>query len=373
MDCEFDVVVIGAGVVGLACAERLSRQGRAVLLVERHPSFGRETSSRNSEVVHAGMYYPPGSWKARLCVPGNRSLYAWCERHRVSFARLGKHIVATSPDEEAELAEIHARGLSNGVEGLEWVGRRALQAREPEVLATAALWSPWTGIVDSHAFMASLLSAARDRNCEVAWKHTVIGAEPVSGRYRLTIVDPSGERVAIATRSVVNAAGLASDEIAALMGIDVDAAGYRLTYVKGRYFRLRGRRKVSTLIYPVPPPNLIGLGIHLTLELDGGMRLGPDAELLPDRRLDYDVPEAAGDLFYEAARRYLRGIARSDVSPDHAGIRPKLVPKGGGVSDFVIAEESARGLPGWVNLIGIESPGLTCALEIAAQVAMLVP
>jgi L-2-hydroxyglutarate oxidase LhgO len=371
---DYAAVVIGAGVVGLACAERLSRDGRPVLIVDRRESFGRETSSRNSEVVHAGMYYPTGSLKARLCVPGARSLYAWCERHGVAFARIGKHIVATSRDEEPKLEEIRARGDANGVEGLQMLSARALAAREPHVNATAALWSPHTGIVDSHGLMASLLAEARAHGADVAWKHEFTEVEPIGGGgYRLVFADPSGGRAAITTRVVVNAAGLFCDEVAARAGIDVDAAGYRLTWVKGRYFRLRGRGRVSTLIYPVPPPDLVGLGIHVTLGLDGSARLGPDTQILAERRLDYDVPESAGDIFFRAASRYLRGLGREDLSPDHAGIRPKLVPKEGGVPDFVIAEESARGLPGWVNLIGIESPGLTCALEIGALVASLVP
>lgn len=365
-----DVVIIGAGVVGLACAERLSRDGREVLVLERHPAFGRETSSRNSGVIHAGMYYPTGSLKARLCVPGNRSLYAWCEERRVPFARTGKYIVATSAEDEAILAGILARGRANGVAGLEPVTGAAIAEAEPNVIATAGLWSPDTGIVDVHALMASLFEAARARGAVFAWRHAVTGIEPGGGGYRMRVVGPGGEPLAVNARAVVNAAGLACDELAAMTGIDVDAVGYRLTYVRGLYFRIGRRGLVRRLIYPVPPADLRGLGVHVTLDLDGGLRLGPNAEVLRDRSLDYGVPESAAPAFFEAASRYLRGLRPEDLTPDQAGIRPKLLA-GSGPSDFVIAEEAARGLPGWVNLVGIESPGLTCCIEIGARVAEL--
>jgi L-2-hydroxyglutarate oxidase LhgO len=352
---DYDALVIGAGVVGLACAERLSRDGRSVLVVERHASFGRETSSRNSQVVHAGLYYAPGSLKARLCVAGNRSLYAWCEEHGVAFARTGKHVVATSAEEEPALEALLARGEANGV-ALRRVSAAELAVSEPAVIARAALCSPSSGIVDSHGLMSSLLAAAR---CDVAWQHEIVRAERDTGGYALTARDASGAETSVRARTVVNAAGLWSDELSTAIGIDVDAAGYRQRWVKGSYFRLRGARRVRSLVYPIPPPGLAGLGIHLTLELDGTMRLGPD------------VDERACDRFFAAASRYLRDITPSDLTPDQAGIRPKLTSHDGAPRDFVITEESARGLPGWITLAGIESPGLTCALEIADLVATL--
>lgn len=361
--------MIGAGVVGLACAERLSRDGRAVLVVERHASFGRETSSRSSQVIHAGLYHAPGSLKARLCVAGNRSLYAWCERRGVATARTGKHIVATSEDDEAALEAILARAAANGV-GLQRVSAAELAEREPSVIARAALFSPTSGIVDSHALMSSLLAAAR---CDVAWRHALVRADRVAGGYALAARDASGAETTVRARAVVNAAGLASDDVAAAIGIDVDAVGYRQQWVKGSYWRLRGAGKVRSLVYPVPPSDLAGLGIHLTLELDGTLRLGPDVEPLTERRADHVVSERSRDRFFESAARYLRGIVPSDLSPDQAGIRPKLVSPDGTPRDFVIAEESARGLPGWVNLLGIESPGLTAALEIAELVVAMTP
>jgi L-2-hydroxyglutarate oxidase LhgO len=367
----YDVAIVGAGVVGLACAERLTRAGRSVLVIERHPSFGQETSSRNSEVIHAGMYYPTGSLKARLCVAGNPALYDWCARHGVRHARLGKYIIATSAEEEAQLHAILERARANRVQQLTLVPGRTVQRDEPRVMAVAGLWSPHTGIIDSHGYMASLLHAARANGCDFAWNHALTGVTASTGSYQLSLATPAGDETQLSVRQVVNAAGLASDTIAALAGIDVDAAGYRLTYVKGHYFRLRQRERIRHLIYPVPPPALTGLGIHVTLDLEGGTRLGPDTEVLAGREQRYDVPETLGAKFFAAASRYLKDVAPEDLTPDQAGIRPKLTARDGGVADFVVQEESARGLPGWVNLVGIESPGLTCSLPLAELVAEL--
>lgn len=368
---DVDVVVIGAGVVGLACAARLARDGRSVLVVERHEGFGRETSSRSSEVVHAGMYYPPGSRKARLCVRGNEALPAWCQARNVAHARVGKLIVATSTDEEAALEGILARGRENGSRGLAIVGRDVVERLEPNVIAIAALWSPFTGIVDSHGFMASLVADARAHGADFVWRHEVIGLEP-GAAWTVRVRDASGDESAITATRIVNAAGLFADRVAALAGVDVDAAGYRITFFKGSYFRVHRRGLVSRLIYPVPPPSLPGLGIHLTVELDGGIRLGPDVEPRADRTLDYAVDEGRRERFFRAASRYVRGLSLDALAPDQSGMRPKLTVPDGAVPDFVIAEESARGLPGLVNLIGIESPGLTSALPIADEVAALV-
>jgi L-2-hydroxyglutarate oxidase LhgO len=370
MNPDFDVVVIGAGVIGLACAARLATKGMSVLVVEANGRFGEETSSRNSEVIHAGMYYPPGSLRARLCARGNRSLRAWCDAHRVTHSMVGKLIVATSRDEEGELDAIAVRAEKNGVEGLERVTGAYVTEREPNVIATAALWSPNTGVVDSHGFMASLLGEARAHGAMLALRHRVTAATGEEGGSSLQVEQADGETSTVSATRAINAAGLRSDDVAALPGLDVDALGYRLIYVKGRYFRLRGRR-VSRLIYPVPAPKLLGLGVHVTIDLGGGERLGPDTEVLAGRALDYDVGDERREAFFRAASRYLRGLSLDDLSPDYAGIRPRLSRAGSGASDFVIAEEGAHGLPGWVNLVGIESPGLTCALEIADEVVAL--
>jgi L-2-hydroxyglutarate oxidase LhgO len=365
---DTDVVVIGAGVVGLACARELASRGREVLLIERHERFGVETSSRNSEVIHAGIYYAPGSLKARLCARGNRSLYAWCASHGVPHARLGKLIVATTADEEPKLEQILRQALANDVTSLRPLTAAEVRAMEPHVRATRGLWSPDTGIVDSHQLMATLLADAEAHGATVVLRHEVVGAEPMPDGYRLR-ARGDAEATTLEARSVVNAAGLEADRVAALPGLDVEACGYRQHYARGHYFRVHPRRQTlaSHLVYPAP--STTHLGIHVTLDLAGGIRLGPDLEYLQGRAQDYDVPERLRAVFLAAASRYLEGLELEDLAPDLAGIRPKLQAPGEPPRDFVIREESARGLRGWVNLVGIESPGLTCCLEIGAMVA----
>ena len=369
-------MVVGGGVVGLAVAMRLTRGGRAVVLLERHPSFGREASSRNSEVVHAGMYYPTGSLKARLCVAGNRSLYAWCDARGVEIRRIGKFIVATTDGEIQALERIHGRAQANGVTALRWAEPGELARAEPHVRAVAALFSPDTGIVDSHGLMQSLADAAASADAVLAWGHEFAGAEPTGRGYRVSFRDPSGDSGSVDAAVVVNAAGLEADLLAAAMGLDIDALQYRVRYVKGSYFRLSEgwRGRLRHLVYPVPHPGLAGLGSHVTLDLAGGIRLGPDAEFLPRRSADYSVDPARAADFADAVRGYLPEVSAEALRPDLAGIRARRVLADETVSpDFVIAEESGRGLPGWVNLIGIESPGLTSCLEIADRVAELLP
>ena len=368
---DADAVVVGAGVVGLACARELAARGRDVVLIERHERFGVETSSRNSEVVHAGIYYPPGSLKARLCAAGSRRLYAWCAERGVPHERIGKLIVATASDEEPRLDEILRQAEANGVTSLVPLTAAEVRAREPHVRATRGLWSPDTGIVDSHRLMASLLADAESHGCAAAWRHEVTGAEPLPGGGFRVAARSGGEPTSIEARTVVNAAGLDADRVAALPGLDAGAAGYRLHFARGHYFRVHPRKAhlARHLVYPTP--RLSHLGIHVTRDLAGGVRLGPDAEYLAERVQDYAVAPGLRDKFYDAASRYLEGLEPEDLAPDLAGIRPKLQGPGEPVRDFVIAEESARGLAGWINLVGIESPGLTCCLAIATTVADL--
>jgi L-2-hydroxyglutarate oxidase LhgO len=365
---DTDAVVIGAGAVGLACARALAVKGRNVIVLERHDRFGVETSSRNSEVVHAGIYYAPGSLKARLCARGNRSLVAYCEARGVPHRRIGKLIVATAPDEEPKLEDILKRAADNGVTSLRALSPAEARRLEPNVRCTAALFSPDTGIVDSHEFMKSLLADTEAGGGSVAWRHTLHAVEKIPGGYRLCARSDAGEESSITARSVVNSAGLDADGAAALAGLDPAACGYAQHFARGHYFRVHAKKAhlASHLIYPTPIPG--GLGIHVTFDLAGGMRLGPDVQYLDGREQNYDVPESLRAPFHAAVSRYLSGIEPGDLAPDLAGIRPKLSRAGELPRDFVIAEESARGLAGWVNLVGIESPGLTCALEIAAMV-----
>jgi len=365
-----DVVVIGAGVVGLACAAALARAGRTVVVIERHDGIARETTSRNSQVIHAGLYYPAGSWKARLCVAGREQLYARCERHGIPHRRLGKLVVATEPGEIATLERIRALGTENGAPGLEIIDGAEVARREPHVRAIAALVSPATGIVDAHAYALSFAAEAESHGAVLALAREVIAIERSADGYRVVATSDRGELEAIACDAVVNAAGLASDRVAALAGLDVAARGLALHWCKGDYFALAPSAplRFERLVYPVPVH--AGLGVHVTLDLGGRVRFGPDTTYVD--RLDYAVDPAKATQFADAARRYLPDLRAEWLTPDQAGIRPKLQGPGDAFRDFVIEEESAAGLPGFVNLIGIESPGLTAAEAIADRVVTLV-
>lgn len=370
---EITTTIIGAGVVGLAIAAELSRTRKGVLIVERNPSFGQETSSRNSEVIHAGIYYAKDSMKARLCVEGNRLLYRLCEQRRIPHRRCGKLIVATDNEEEAILATIQDRAIENGAEPLEMLSARQIKALEPNVNARAGLFSPATGIIDSHRLMRHFAARAKKNGAQLVPQTTVSRVEgPDNGRYRVHVLYPDGQTDTFTSHWIVNCAGLDSDRIAHSLGIDIDRCGYRLHYWKGEYFSLDVPRGfIRRLVYPVPQPNHVGLGIHATIDLGDRVKLGPNATYLPDRELEYSVNPAGRQSFFEAASRYLPGITLDQLQPEMTGIRPKLQKPGDPARDFIIAEESSKGLPGVINLIGIESPGLTASPAIARRVAAL--
>lgn len=370
---EITATIIGAGVVGLAVAAELSETHKGLLILERNPSFGQETSSRNSEVIHAGIYYAKGSLKARLCVEGNRQMYRLCEQSRIPHRRCGKLIVAADRDEEAILATIQQQAHENGVEALDLLNARQIKTLEPNVKACAGLFSPSTGIVDSHRLMRRFAVQARKNGAQLVSHTTVSRVEKRDdGRYRIHVAYPDGRTESFSSRWVINAAGLESDRIAQSMGIDVDACGYRLHYWKGEYFSLDvPSGYIRRLVYPVPQANHVGLGVHATIDLSDRVKLGPNAVYLPGRRLDYSVNPEARDAFYEAALRYLPAIERHQLNPEMTGIRPKLQKPGDPARDFIIAEESSKGLARVINLIGIESPGLTASPAIARHVAAL--
>lgn len=377
-DASTGVVVIGAGVVGLAVAAQLSAEGRGVLVLERHSGFGRETSSRNSEVIHAGLQYPVGSLKARLCVLGNRLLYELCEKASIPHKRLGKLVIAIEDLEEAGLDELRTNAERNGAQGLRICGRAELERMEPHLNAPAALYVPSTGIIDAHRLMAYFAQSATGRGADIVYRAEVRGIERLSGGYLVDGVDAAGERFVVRAEAVVNAAGLWADHIASLVGIDIDAAAYREHFCKGEYFGVAPRRTglISRLIYPLAATGTerVGTRIHLTLDLQGRMRLGPDAEWLPDSWRDdpqYRVDDSKRDLFWQSARRYLPWLEPSDVTPEGAGVRPRVFGPGEPQRDFIIEHETARGLPGFINLIGIESPGLTSSPAIARYVSEL--
>jgi L-2-hydroxyglutarate oxidase LhgO len=366
---DVGVTVVGAGVVGLAVAARLARDIPDVVLLERHERHGLETSSRNSEVIHAGMYYPTDSLKARLCVEGNRLLYQACEAHGISHRRIGKLIVAASPAEVPALEALLAQGRRNGVELGMLTGSESA-ALEPHVPAVAALHSPNTGIVSAHALMDHLAREGLAAGGVIQYRAELLGVEPMPGGFRLTLRTPDGDET-FTTERLVNAAGQDSDTVAALAGIDVDAAGYRLRWCKGSYFSVVPGKVglVSRLVYPVP--GHVSLGVHAVLGLEGRLRFGPDVEYLAERTPRYGVDAGRRAAFGEAVRRLVPAIRDEDLEPDMSGIRAKLQGPGEPFRDFVIREESDRGLPGLVSLVGIDSPGLTAALAIADHVAGL--
>lgn len=367
-----DATVVGAGVIGLACACALVRPGRHVVVLEKEAGPGRHTSSRNSEVVHAGLYYPKDSLKARLCVRGARLLFEFCARHGIAHTRIGKVVVASTHNEEASVEALRRQGEENGAEGLVMLSSSELARREPFVRGTCALFSPGTGIVDSHALIRTLESTALDRGCVILYRTRLTGVDPNPSGYTLSVEGADGRIYTFTSSVVVNAAGLHADEVASMAGIDIDSARYKIHRVKGQYFRVRRSKEhlVRGLVYPAPEAHLIGLGIHATKDLAGSLRLGPDARYTLD--LDYDVDQAASAVFLESARRLLPFLADGDIHPDMAGIRPKLQAPGEPFRDFVIRHEADRGLPGLVSLVGIESPGLTSCLAVAELVERLV-
>jgi L-2-hydroxyglutarate oxidase LhgO len=363
---DIEVAVVGAGAVGLACAARLARDGRSVIVIERHSREGEETTSRNSGVIHAGLYYPQGSLKAMTCVEGRALLYARCERENLPHRRCGKLLVASDESERDTLEGILARGLANGAGALRMIEATELHELEPRVRAVCGLWSPETGIVDAHALCASYKREAVAHGAVMAFGTQVEAIEPAPGGLRVRARTARGEVSEVVAERVINAAGLESDRIAELAGLDVDALGLRLHLCKGDYFALRSglRGLVRHLVYPVPAQ--AGLGVHLTLDLSGGLRAGPDTEYVPAVRYDVDPSKAA--RFGAALRRYVPEVRDEDLSPDYAGMRPKLQGPGQAVRDFVIEDAARHGVPGLVNLIGIESPGLTASEAIAERV-----
>jgi len=371
MSHDFEVAVIGAGVVGLAVAAELAGSGRDVCVIERHAAIGQETSSRNSEVIHSGIYYPPGSLKARLCVEGKRLLYDFCAVRVLPHRRTGKLVVAAEEREVRDLEALAANGRRNEVDDLAILTQAELAVMEPRVRGVAALWSPSTGIISAHDLMRDLAGRAREKDAAFLFNAEVVGLEPAAGGWRVAVRE-GGALQNMRARHVVNSAGLRSDAVAGLAGVDVDEAGYRLRFNKGEYFRLRRRPEttVEHLIYPVPYDEGGWLGVHITVDLQGEVKLGPSAFDVDD--LDYSVDPVHAREFHAAGRRYLPGLQLEDLQADMAGIRPKLGPRGDEeFRDFIIREESDRGLAGLINLVGIESPGLTAALAIAVYVRSL--
>ncbi|HEX7327155.1 MAG TPA: NAD(P)/FAD-dependent oxidoreductase [Casimicrobiaceae bacterium] len=356
-----DCVVIGAGVIGLAVAREAARAGREVVIVEAERRPGTITSSRNSEVIHAGIYYQEGSLKARLCVEGRERLYRYCDEHGVACRRVGKLIVATSDAQCEGLGALARRAQANAVADVVALDGAAARRLEPALACTAALLSPSTGIVDSHMYMTALEGDARDAGAVLAVASRVIGGHVVGGGIELVV--EGSEPLSLIARSVFNCAGLDAARVAASIEGVPRAAIPRLRFCKGNYFRLAGRSPFSRLVYPLPEPG--GLGVHLTLDLGGAARFGPDVEWID--AIDYAVDASRADRFYPAIRRYWPGLPDGALAPDYAGIRPKLHGPDEPARDFAIEGPQEHGVAGLVNLFGIESPGLTASLAIASD------
>jgi len=363
---RLDCLVVGAGVVGLACARALGAAGREVVIAEREGTFGTGISSRNSENIHAGIYYPSASWKARTCIPGRRALYAFCESHGVPHARLGKLIVATDEAQHGALAGLAEAARANGVDDLQPLTAAAARELEPTIRATAALLSPSTGIVDSHGLMLALLGEAQARGAFLALETPILGGR--AGTDGIEVEAGGRAPIRLRCRTLVNAAGLGAQALGRAIAGLPPATVPPLHYAKGHYFSYARKAPWRRLIYPVPY-EAGGLGVHVTLDLGRQARFGPDVEWV--ETLDYDVDPARRDRFVQAIRRYYPAIEAADLIPGYSGIRPKTVGPEGGFQDFRIQGPADHGVAGLVNLYGIESPGLTACLAIAEVVREL--
>ena len=365
---RLDCVVIGAGVVGLAVARQMALAGREVIVVERHPAIGMETSSRNSEVIHAGIYYPSGSLKARLCVTGRDALYEYCAARAIPHRRCGKLIVATSEAQMPRLAAIQTQAHANGCTEVALLAAAEARALEPALACTAALSSPNTGIVDSHALMLALQGDAENAGAMFAFGSRVTGGRDTPDGLVLQVRTDDGDESEFTANTVINCGGLWSTHLArAIAGLQADSIP-RPWFAKGNYYSLAGKAPFGRLIYPVPEPG--GLGVHLTLDLGGQARFGPDVEWLDDAETepDYAVDPQRAERFYAEIRHYWPQLPDGALQPAYSGVRPKISGPGTAAADFLFERHgSAR----YLGLYGIESPGLTACLAIAGHVAGL--
>ena len=368
MKPEAEVTIIGAGVVGLSIAAEITKNKKDVFVLERNRTFGLETSSRNSEVIHSGIYYPRNSLKAKLCVEGRTLIYELCQKHNIPHQRLGKMTIAIEEHEIKELEKLYEQGKANGVEGLALLSRDEFKKLEPNAEAKAALFSPCSGILDVYALMSFLYRKAEQKGAQFAFQSETVGIEKVNHGYEIKIKDRQGIE-SFTTQTVINAAGLLSDKIAQLVGIDINTAGYKLYYCKGEYFSVNPRKRwlAKRLIYPIPQQNRTRL--HWCISVDGRTRLGPYYYYV--NNIDYSIDETQKETFYNSAKKFFPSLGLEDLEPESAGIVPKLQDQASSFRDFVIKHEEDQGLPGFINLVGIESPGLTSSLAIAKYIARL--
>ncbi len=369
---DADITIIGAGVIGLAIAEKLSQEHKNVFLIEKHTTFGQETSSRNSEVIHAGIYYTKDSLKAKLCIEGKWLLYDYCKRYNVPYNNCGKLIVATSEEEIKVIEGIRLTAIKNGVGDLTFIGREKIAELEPNIFALKALYSPSTGIVDSHSLMKQYETNAINNGCQIVYGSEVTGINQIQNGYKISLLDSDKNDYQFTSGIVINSAGLTSDKVSEMVGISDDRL--KIMFCKGEYFRINPpkNRLIKRLVYPVPHTNMEGIGIHVTVDMGGGVKLGPDVKYLESNIYDYKLTVSKQEAFYKSARKFLPFLEFDDIAPEMAGIRPKIQKPGEPLRDFYIMEETARGYPGFINLIGMESPGLTSSIAIAKYVDGLI-
>jgi L-2-hydroxyglutarate oxidase LhgO len=359
---ETNIVIIGAGIVGLAVAAKMSEKAEGILILEKNAKYGQETSTHNSSVVHSGIHYPKGSLKAKLCVKANPMVFQMCEKYELPYKKLGKLTVALTDEEIAALEKLMKQGQDNGVEGLRFLDGEAVKKFEPGVEAERALYSPSTGIIEPDELMAHYNAEAARNGSVLSTNTEVTSLRKVEDLFEIGGIS-QGERFTIKAKTVINCAGLYADKIAQMLGIDLDKNKYRQHPCKGDYFRTVGKPPVKMLVYPIPEGP--GLGIHLTPDLAGAVRLGPNAYYVDN--IDYAVGSDEKE-FRRGAERYMPGIKSYQLIADFAGVRPKLQGPGDGFRDFVIRNEADKGFPGFINLVGIESPGLTSAPAIGELV-----
>jgi L-2-hydroxyglutarate oxidase LhgO len=360
---EARIIIIGAGVIGLSIAARLSKSYSDIIVIERNDSFGRETSSRNSEVIHSGLYYPSPSLKTTLCKRGSIDLYEFCEKMNVPYKKTGKLIVASTDDEIPALERLINAGIKNELKGIEIVDKKQIYSIEKEVNAVAGIFLPQTGIINSHVLMHTLYQAAISQSVMFAFNTECTEINQMKDGYVLGF---KNDDYKIKSKIIINCAGLASARIAACVDIDIEKKRYNIYLCKGSYFSYLDRLPITHLVYPVPHNNLAGLGVHATIDMSGKLRFGPDVEYIDE--IDYQIDPSKQEVFFQSARKIFNNLDGNKLSPDMAGIRPKLSAKDEPFRDFVISEEADLGLPGFINLIGIESPGLTSCLAIADYV-----
>jgi L-2-hydroxyglutarate oxidase LhgO len=368
---DFDIVIIGAGVIGLSIASNLKFEGKSVLVIEKNKSFGMETSSRSSEVIHAGLYYPKGSLKSQLCLNGNHLLYEICKKYNIPHSNIGKLIVPVFDGDADRLPYQLELAKNCGAEEVRLIYKEEITKLEPNVKAEVAMYCPTSGIVDSHCLMQHFEAMAINNGVTFAYHQTVLDINRNNNEYEIICQDDNGIESVVKATFLINASGLFSDKLSEIFGINIIDEGYKINYWKGIYFRVHKQleKYPKMLIYPVPPESS-AVGIHTTPDLAGGMRLGPYDFLVEN--INYDVDEKYHQYFFDFVKNYLPFLKYEDISPDSSGILPKLVKPGEKLRDFIIKHEYERGLDNFINLVGMDSPGITASPAVGEYVRELI-